>query len=74
MTAVCACSLHSHQVCTYSQSLVSSNTHVIRPPLFVCLLDLPARLTRNPYYTAGFSDGHYPTSQQLTLIRKKKTV
>jgi len=57
MAAVYACSLHSHQVCTYSQPLVSSETHIIRFPLFVCLLDLPARLTCNPYYTAGFSDG-----------------
>jgi hypothetical protein len=57
--------------------LLSSNTHVIRhpsPPPFVCPLDLPARLTRNSCYTAGFPDGHYTTSRHLTLIRKTNMI
>jgi hypothetical protein len=76
MTAVCASSLHSLQVRTYSQSCYQLiHTLFDLPPIFfVCLLDLRAGLTRNLYYTTGFPDGRYRTSQKLTLIGKTNMI
>ena len=76
VTAVCGYTLHSHEVCTYNQSCYPVIHTLFDPPphLFVRPLDLPARLTRNSCYTAGFPDGHYPTSQPLTLIRKTNMI